>query len=120
MDGWEYSLKTFCGVKLVVHSHNMEDTDGKVLENGGGESCGSTKESPTGKQTIIFYSDGTGLCDKAFGLNPASCLTVSFGTELSGPYLLTKKKQEAFSASVRSTGSNPVAVIQWGFNMRPT
>lgn len=90
-------LKTFCGVKLVVHSHNMEGKRWKSLGKWWWRILWRYERITHRKADFNFFiqDEDRAYAIKAFALDPASCLTVSFGTELSQPIPADKRKEAA-------------------------
>ncbi len=88
-------LKTFCGVKLVVHSHNMEGKRWKSLGKWWWRILWRYERITHRKADFNFFiqDEDRAYAINAFGLNPAKCLTVSFGTELSQPIPADKRKE---------------------------
>jgi len=80
-------LKKICGIRLVVHSHNMEGKRWKSLGKWWWRILWQYERITHRNADFNFFiQDEDRACAiKEFGLNPASCLTVSFGTELSQP-----------------------------------
>ena len=83
MDGWECLLKWFCGIKLVVHSHNMEGLRWKTLGKWWWpilwlyEKC-----THRGANANFFIHDADrNYALEHFGLNPAKCMTMTYGIE---------------------------------------
>ncbi len=99
-------LKKFCGVKLIVHSHNIEGIDGKAWENGGGVYYGIMKDIPTGRRIIIFlFQDADKqLGDPGIWIEAERCLTVSFGTEISAP---PRSGRSSAHAGIRCSSNIP-------------
>jgi glycosyltransferase involved in cell wall biosynthesis len=88
-------LKTFCGVKLVVHSHNLEGKRWKSLGKWWWPILWQYERITHRKADYNFFiqDEDRSYAIKAFRLKPASCLTVSFGTELSEPVPSEKRKE---------------------------
>ena len=80
-------LKKFCGIRLVVHSHNMEGNRWKSLGKWWWKILWQYERITHRQADFNFFiqDEDRAYAIKAFGLNPASCLTVSFGTEVSNP-----------------------------------
>ncbi len=98
-------LKKLCGIRLVVHSHNIEGNRWKSLGKWWWRILWHY-ERITHRQADFnfFIQDEDRLyAIKAFGLNPTSCLTVSFGTEVPEP-VPVKQRVEARTILRRQLG----------------
>lgn len=80
-------LKIFCRVKLVIHSHNIEGNRWKSLGKWWWPILWQYERITHRHADFNFFiqDEDRAYAIKEFGLNPASCLIVSFGTELSQP-----------------------------------
>ena len=86
-------LKKFCGVSLVVHSHNIEGKRWKSLGKWWWRILW-TYEKFTHRQAdynFFIQDEDRKYAIKEFGLNEKTCLTVSFGTEVPGPEPMEKR-----------------------------
>ncbi|HEY4936017.1 MAG TPA: glycosyltransferase family 4 protein, partial [Puia sp.] len=80
-------LKKFCGIRLVVHSHNLEGNRWKSLGKWWWRILW-TYEKYTHRHADynFFIQDADrNYAIQSFGLNKERCLTVSFGTEIAEP-----------------------------------
>ncbi len=80
-------LKKFCGIKLVVHSHNLEGNRWRSLGKWWWRILW-LYEKFTHRQAdySFFISDADKrYAIRAFGLKPSRCTTVSFGIEIPAP-----------------------------------
>jgi polysaccharide biosynthesis protein PslH len=86
--GWlGFLLKKFCGIRLVVHSHNIEGNRWKSLGKWWWRILW-TYEKFTHRQAdynFFIQDEDRNYAIQSFGLNKDRCLTVSFGTEISEP-----------------------------------
>ncbi len=86
--GWlGFLLKKFCGIKLVVHSHNIEGNRWKSLGKWWWRILWTYEKFTHRHADYNFFIQET---DKqyaiaAFGLDEKKCLTVLFGTEIPAP-----------------------------------
>jgi len=80
-------LKMSTGVKLVVHSHNIEGNRWKTLGKWWWKILWSYEKMTHRHADFNFFiqDEDRKYAIEAFGLRPDKCLTVSFGTEISGP-----------------------------------
>jgi polysaccharide biosynthesis protein PslH len=78
-------LKKICGVKLVVHSHNIEGNRWKSLGKWWWKILWKYERITHRQADFNFFiqDEDRAYAILAFGLNPTCCLTVSFGTEVS-------------------------------------
>ncbi len=86
--GWlGFLLKTFCGIKLVVHSHNMEGNRWKSLGKWWWRILWAYEKFTHRIADFNFFiqDEDRRYAIQAFGLDSDRCITVSFGTEISGP-----------------------------------
>jgi glycosyltransferase involved in cell wall biosynthesis len=88
-------LKKFCGIKLVVHSHNIEGIRWKSLGKWWWRILWQYEKYTHRNADYSFFIQDVdrAYAIKSFGLNPDSCLTVSFGTELAQPIPADKRKE---------------------------
>jgi polysaccharide biosynthesis protein PslH len=86
-------LKRFCGIKLVVHSHNLEGNRWKSLGKWWWRILWKyEKYTHRNADCNFFIQDADrNYAIGAFGLNPEKCLTVSFGTEIASRPTAEKK-----------------------------
>jgi polysaccharide biosynthesis protein PslH len=86
-------LKKICGIPLVVHSHNIEGNRWKSLGKWWWRMLWHyEKMTHRFADFNFFIQDEDRLyAITAFGLDPARCLTVSFGTEVPEPVSATKR-----------------------------
>ena len=77
-------LKKFCGVRLVVHSHNIEGNRWKSMGKWWWRILWSYEKLTHRCADFNFFiqDEDRKYAIEAFGLNEKTCLTVSFGTEL--------------------------------------
>jgi polysaccharide biosynthesis protein PslH len=80
-------LKKFCGVRLIVHSHNMEAARWRSLGKWWWRILWNYEKQTHRRADYNFFIQDA---DKkyaigAFGLDERKCLTVSFGTEIPAP-----------------------------------
>ena len=76
-------LKWFCGVKLVVHSHNIEGLRWKTLGKWWWKILWQY-EKFTHRQAdynFFIHDDDRNYAIDHFGLNPAKCITMTYGIE---------------------------------------
>ena len=80
-------LKKFCGVRLVVHSHNMEGRRWKSLGKWWWRILWNYEKQTHRHADYNFFiqDDDKNYAIPAFGLDERNCLTVSFGTEIPAP-----------------------------------
>jgi polysaccharide biosynthesis protein PslH len=86
--GWlGYLLKQLCGVRLVVHSHNMEGKRWKSLGKWWWRLLWNYERWTHRLADYNFFiqDEDRNYAIHSFGLDPKSCLTVPFGTEMPGP-----------------------------------
>jgi glycosyltransferase involved in cell wall biosynthesis len=88
-------LKKFCGVKLVVHSHNIEGKRWRSLGKWWWSILWRYERITHRVADYNFFiqDEDRAYAIKSFGLRPESCLTVSFGTELSQPVPADKRRE---------------------------
>src|SRR5450631_2482239 len=88
-------LKKFCRIKLVVHSHNIEGIRWKSLGKWWWRILWQYEKYTHRNADFNFFiqDEDRAYAIKEFGLNPASCLSVSFGTELSQPIPAERRKE---------------------------
>jgi len=86
-------LKKFCGVKLVLHSHNIEGNRWKSLGKWWWKILWSYERFTHRQADFNFFiqDEDRTYAIKEFGLHPDCCLTVSFGTEVPEPIPLEKR-----------------------------
>lgn len=77
-------LKKFCGIKLVVHSHNLEGNRWKSLGKWWWSILWQYEKLTHRHADYNFFIQDADrkYAIKAFGLDVKKCLTVSFGTEI--------------------------------------
>jgi hypothetical protein len=80
-------LKKFCGVRLVVHSHNLEGNRWKSLGKWWWRILWNYEKFTHRHADFNFFIQDTdrNYAIQNFGLNKDRCITVSFGTEISAP-----------------------------------
>ncbi len=80
-------IKKYCGVRLVVHSHNLEGNRWKSLGKWWWRILWNYEKFTHRKADFNFFIQDAdrNYAIKSFGLNEEKCLTVSFGTEIPGP-----------------------------------
>jgi polysaccharide biosynthesis protein PslH len=80
-------LKKFCGVRLVVHSHNIEGKRWKSLGKWWWPILWNYEKITHRQADYNFFIQDAdrNYAISAFGLDEKSCLTVHFGTEISSP-----------------------------------
>jgi polysaccharide biosynthesis protein PslH len=86
--GWlGFLLKKFCGIRLVVHSHNMEGKRWKSLGKWWWPILWIYEKYTHRQADYNFFiqDEDRNYAIQSFGLNKERCLTVSFGTEIPGP-----------------------------------
>ncbi len=79
-------LKKYCGVRLVVHSHNLEGNRWKSLGKWWWRILWNYEKFTHRQADFNFFIQDAdrNYAIKSFGLNEEKCLTVSFGTEIPG------------------------------------
>lgn len=96
--GWlGYLLKTFAGVELVVHSHNMEGKRWKSLGKWWWRILWNYERFTHRHADFNFFiqDEDRKYAIAEFGLDEKKCITVSFGTEISCPPSRTKSRLPA-------------------------
>lgn len=90
-------LKKICGVKLIVHSHNIEGIRWKSLNKWWWRVLWKYEKTTHRQADYNFFiqDDDRAYAIKAFGLDERKCITVSFGTEIPNPP--TEESHEAAS-----------------------
>jgi polysaccharide biosynthesis protein PslH len=80
-------LKMFCGVKLIVHSHNIEGNRWKTLGKWWWRILWNYERITHRKADYNFFiqDEDRKYAVEAFGLDDRKCITVSFGTEIPDP-----------------------------------
>jgi polysaccharide biosynthesis protein PslH len=80
-------LKFFCGIRLVIHSHNIEGNRWKGLGKWWWRILWNYEKLTHRQADYNFFiqDEDRNYAISAYGLNEKSCLTVSFGTEISAP-----------------------------------
>ncbi len=83
--GWlGFLLKKFCGIRLIVHSHNMEGNRWRSLGKWWWRILWNYEKQPTGAQILI--SSFRMMIEIMLSVNSVwmknKCITVSFGTEI--------------------------------------
>jgi polysaccharide biosynthesis protein PslH len=80
-------LKKFCGVRLIVHSHNMEAARWRSLGKWWWRILWAYEKQTHRSADYNFFiqDEDKKYAIEAFGLDERKCLTVSFGTEISSP-----------------------------------
>jgi polysaccharide biosynthesis protein PslH len=88
-------LKKFCGVKLVVHSHNIEGKRWRSLGKWWWRFLWQYERITHRAANYNFFiqDEDRAYAIESFGLKPERCLTVSFGTELSQPIPADVRKE---------------------------
>jgi polysaccharide biosynthesis protein PslH len=93
--GWlGFLLKTFCSVRLVVHSHNMEGNRWKSLGKWWWRILWSYEKFTHRIADYNFFiqDEDREYAILSFGLKKERCITVSFGTEIPEPPSLEKRQ----------------------------
>ena len=87
MAGWVFLLKNFCGVRLVVHSHNMEGNRWKSLGKWWWRILWIYEKFTHRQADYNFFiqDEDRNYAIQSFDLNKKKCITVSFGTEIPEP-----------------------------------
>ncbi len=77
-------LKLFCGVRLVVHSHNIESIRWKGLGKWWWRILWHYEKITHQRADYNFFiqDEDKNYAISAFGLKAAKCITISFGTEM--------------------------------------
>jgi len=80
-------LKKFCGVKLIVHSHNMEGNRWRALGKWWWKILWVYEKYTHRRADYNFFitDQDKSYAIREFGLNPDRCLTVNFGIEIPDP-----------------------------------
>jgi polysaccharide biosynthesis protein PslH len=80
-------LKRFCGIKLIVHSHNLEGNRWKTLGKWWWRILWNYERTTHRHADYNFFIQDADrdYAIRAFGLKEEKCLTVSFGTEIAFP-----------------------------------
>jgi hypothetical protein len=92
--GWlGMMLKLFCGIKLIVHSHNLEGNRWRTLGKWWWRILWNYESNTHRYADYNFFIQDADrdYAISFFGLNPEKCLTVSFGTEIAFPPSLKEK-----------------------------
>jgi glycosyltransferase involved in cell wall biosynthesis len=76
-------LKWFCGVKLIVHSHNLEGLRWKTLGKWWWPLLWAYEKYThrLADYNFFIHDENTRYAIRRFGLNPSKCLTVTYGIE---------------------------------------
>ena len=116
-------LKKFCGIKLVVHSHNLEGNRWKSLGKWWWRILW-LYEKYTHRQAdySFFISDADKrYAIRAFGLKPSRCSTVSFGIEIPAPPKAeaVDMAQNILHRQYGLSGEIPLLFFNGAFKYRP-
>jgi polysaccharide biosynthesis protein PslH len=116
-------LKKFCAVRLVVHSHNIESIRWKGLGKWWWRILWQYEKMTHRLADYNFFIQDTdrNYAIAAFGLDPAKCLTVSFGTEIPSPpspeaQLSARKSLSQF---LQVSESTPLLLFNGAFSYQP-
>jgi polysaccharide biosynthesis protein PslH len=116
-------LKKCCGVRLVVHSHNMEGKRWKSLGKWWWSILWNYERFTHRQADFNFFiqDEDRNYAISAFGLDPASCLTVSFGTEIPGPPSLEARQaaRSQLHEQLQIPGHIPLLLFNGAFGYAP-
>jgi glycosyltransferase involved in cell wall biosynthesis len=116
-------LKIFCGIRLVVHSHNIENKRWKSLGKWWWRILWYYEKITHRFADYNFFKQDEDLnyAVNAFGLKPESCLMVSFGTELSAPVPIEKRKasRKILEEQLQVSENIPLLLFNGAFNYKP-
>ncbi len=116
-------LKWFCGVKLVVHSHNIEGLRWKTLGKWWWRILWTYEKYTHRAASFNFFihDDDRQYAISHFGLKPGSCLTVTYGIEWDHPP--AKIEREKCAAELRRKYSigdaEQILLFNGAFNYAP-
>ena len=115
--GWlGYLLKKCCGIKLVVHSHNMEGNRWKSLGKWWWSILWSYEKFTHRQADYNFFIQDADrkYAIEAFKLGEKKCLTVSFGTEIPSPP--TREQHDTAAIKIRRQLQIPESIPLLLFN----
>jgi glycosyltransferase involved in cell wall biosynthesis len=122
--GWlGIMLKFFCGLKLIVHSHNIEGTRWKSLGKSWWRILWYYERFTHRHADYNFFIQDADrkYAIAAFGLQEEKCITVSFGTELSSVPETEKKKnaQATLQRQMAIPENTPILLFNGAFRYAP-
>ena len=116
-------LKKFCGLSLVVHSHNIEGKRWKSLEKWWWRILWAYEKFTHRQADYNFFiqDDDRKYAIKEFGLNEKTCLTVSFGTEIPTPPTLEDRVHSTgiLDQQLQMPGNPPLLLFNGAFQYAP-
>jgi glycosyltransferase involved in cell wall biosynthesis len=116
-------LKKFCGIKLVVHSHNIEGIRWKDLGKWWWRILWNYEKLTHRQADFNFFIQDADrkYAREAFGLDELKCLTVSFGTEIPGPPPLENhdSSTETIKRQLHIPGDKSLLLFNGSFQYKP-
>ncbi len=116
-------IKKFCGVKLIVHSHNMEGLRWKTLGKWWWKIL-SRYERFTHRRAdynFFIHDDDKAYAIEQFGLNPSKCITMTYGIEWDSisSKQETERCKELMKAQYHITKEEKILFFNGAFNYSP-
>jgi hypothetical protein len=116
-------LKKVCGIKLVVHSHNIEGLRWKSLGKWWWRILWNYEKITHQKADYNFFiqQEDRDYAIDAFHLNEKKCLSVSFGTEIEGPPSIEnhKSSQRILQKELQIPEGLPLLLFNGSFQYLP-
>ena len=114
-------LKFFCGVKLIVHSHNIEGNRWKTLGKWWWKILWNYERSTHRHADYNFFiqDEDRKYAIKEFGLKENKCCTVSFGTELSSPPQNNNSSSQLLRQQLHISADIPLLLFNGSFRYGP-
>jgi glycosyltransferase involved in cell wall biosynthesis len=116
-------LKKFCGVRLVVHSHNIESKRWKSLGKWWWSILWQYEKITHRQADYNFFiqDEDKKYAVAAFGLDEKSCLTVSFGTEIPSPPTMENKNEARtiLNKQMQVSETTPLLLFNGAFGYAP-
>jgi glycosyltransferase involved in cell wall biosynthesis len=116
-------LKKFCGIRLVVHSHNMEGNRWKSLGKWWWRILWNYEKLTHRQADYNFFIQDVdrNYAIDAFGLDAKKCITVSFGTEIQAEpameYRMSSRK--IIHQQLQIPGQIPLLLFNGAFGYAP-
>jgi glycosyltransferase involved in cell wall biosynthesis len=116
-------IKKSCGVKLIVHSHNMEGLRWKTLGKWWWKILWQY-EKFTHRQAdynFFIHDDDREYAIKAFGLTASKCITMTYGIEweIIPPKEEIKRCKDLIKAQYHISGDEKILFFNGAFNYNP-